>query len=95
MEKIILYCKKFLFENTEAEFTECECDRLFDELKCDPDNIHWFSPSGQSEFILTPLWHIYRRGKWPVTHNGCNWTKTGSPENNVGFIQINRFKPTI
>lgn len=92
MEKIILYCKKFLFENTEAQFDEYTVPENFDRMKCKPDIVHWFSPSGESEFILTSDWYIFRRGKWPVTNNGCKWTKNGN--SSVGYIHISNFKKT-
>ena len=74
MEQIIKYLKARKFVNTEATFEEQDLDdRDFNIMRQKESNLHWFSPSGETEFVLTEDFKLYRRGKFPVRVNGCNW----------------------
>jgi hypothetical protein len=80
MEKMILYIKQFLFENTTAEFEAVPCtDKQWSHMKGSIYNTSWSSPSGYTEFILTDDWYIWRKpasapSGWPCTSNGCRWS---------------------
>lgn len=91
MEAIVKYLKQRKFVNTTAVFTQNDTID-FDKEKTDVNNIHWFSPSGETEFILTPGFKIIRRGIFPVTVNRCNWTlNTNGTGVQIGEIDIDSF----
>lgn len=90
MEAIVKYIKKRKFVNTSGIFIQNN-NIDFDKLKTSEKIIHWFSPTGETEFILTPEFEIIRRGVFPVTINGCNWTlNTNETGLHIAFIDIDK-----